>query len=49
MTVEGAETAGHWIVAILAAAIVIGGILMFGGRPQEPASAPATELPAQSN
>ncbi|MGH6928444.1 MAG: hypothetical protein ACREEV_09020 [Dongiaceae bacterium] len=41
-------TARHWIVAIIAAAIDIGGLLMFGGRQTAPP--PATmEPPAQQD
>jgi hypothetical protein len=49
MASEGPGTARHWIVAIIAAAIVLAGLLIFGGRPDEPsAPAPAaTSPPAQ--
>jgi hypothetical protein len=43
---EGPGTARHWIVAILAAAIVLAGLLIFGGHPNEPtapAPAPASQ------
>jgi hypothetical protein len=47
MAADGPGTARHWIVAIIAAAIVIGGLLMFGGRQNAPV--PATmEQPNQS-
>jgi hypothetical protein len=47
MAADAPGTARHWLVAILAAAIVIGGLLMFGGRQNVPA--PATmEPPAQT-
>jgi hypothetical protein len=44
MASEGPGTARHWIVAIIAAAIVLGGLLIFGGRPDVlPAPAPASQ------
>jgi hypothetical protein len=48
MAADVPETARHWIVAIVAAAIVIGGLLIFGGRPDAPAP-PAGEPATQSN
>ena len=41
MATEDAGTARHWIVAIIAAAIVLAALLIFGGRKDEPAPAPA--------
>jgi hypothetical protein len=42
MASDSPGTARHWIVAIIAAAIVLAGLLIFGGRPNEsPAPAPA--------
>ena len=46
MASEGPGTARHWIVAIIAAAIVLAGVLIFGGRPNEP-SAPAPAATTQ--
>jgi len=44
MVSEGPGTARHWIVAIIAAAIVLGALLIFGGRPDAPtAPAPASQ------
>ena len=44
MATEDAGTARHWIVAIIAAAIVLAGLLIFGGHPDEPpAPAPASQ------
>jgi hypothetical protein len=41
MATERTGTARHWIVAIIAAAIVLAALLIFGGRKDEPAPAPA--------
>jgi hypothetical protein len=47
MAADTPGMARHWIVAIIAAAIVIVGLLMFGGRQNAPA--PATmEQPSPS-
>ena len=47
MAADAPGTARHWIVAIIAASIVIGGLLIFGGRQHAPP--PATmEQPKQS-
>jgi len=44
MASQGPSTARHWIVAIIAAAIVLGGLLIFGGRSDAPPSqAPANQ------
>jgi hypothetical protein len=44
----GAGTARHWIVAIIAAAIVLGGVIFFGGNPNETPPVPmATEAQTQ--
>jgi hypothetical protein len=48
MATDGRETARHWIVAIIAAAIVIGGLLMFGGRQHAPPAA-TMDQPSQQN
>jgi hypothetical protein len=41
---EAPGTARHWIVAIIAAAIVLGALLIFGGRPDAPPpQAPANQ------
>jgi hypothetical protein len=45
---EGPGTARHWIVAIIAAASVLAGLLIFGCHPDEPsalAPAPASQPP----
>jgi hypothetical protein len=47
MVADESGTVRHWIVAIAAAAIVLGGLLMFGGRPPEPAPVTPAEQPAQ--
>ena len=41
MATESAGTARHWIVAIIAAAIVLAGLLIFGGRKDEAPPVPA--------
>ena len=47
MVAEESGTVRHWIVAAIAAAIVLGGVLVFGGRPPEPVPAPSAEQPSQ--
>jgi hypothetical protein len=43
MASDGPGTARHWIVAIIAAAIVLGAFLIFGGRPDEAPAPAATQ------
>jgi hypothetical protein len=47
MVADESGTVRHWIVAAIAAAIVLGGVLVFGGRPPEPMPAPSVEQPSQ--
>ena len=49
MASEGAGTARHWIVAIIAAAIVLAGLLIFGGRQLPPLAPPTADQQTQSN
>jgi len=47
MASEGPGTARHWIVAIVAAAIVLAGLLIFGGRPETPTAPSSTNQQTQ--
>jgi hypothetical protein len=44
MASDAPGTARHWIVAIIAAGIVLAGLLIFGGHPdQTPPAAPSQQ------
>jgi hypothetical protein len=49
MAADGPGTARHWIVAIIAAAIVIAALLIFGGRQADtPQPAPPPQAPTET-
>lgn len=49
MAADGTGTARHWIVSIIAAAIVLAGLLIFGGREPGPPAATTAGQQTQSN